>query len=152
MSIQCLHWVVLGTNLGWVLGGKVLSRRYSVYMTTRGGNIYCSIFFSWDNWETRGTPWHGGLRTNLELDFKDPILFWLFYFFPFYFFISCIFCLYCAVLLLTWCGVSVFNKMPTYIFTVYYEWRYGQICLILCRHAVWELSLFREQWNINYRD
>ena len=30
-SVQCLHWVVLGTCLGWVLSGKFLARAYSVY-------------------------------------------------------------------------------------------------------------------------
>ena len=25
MIVQCLHWVVLGTSLGWVFGGKVLA-------------------------------------------------------------------------------------------------------------------------------
>ena len=31
MSIQCLHWVMLGTSLGWVFGGKVLAQVISVY-------------------------------------------------------------------------------------------------------------------------
>ena len=31
MSDQCLHWVVLGTCLGSVLGGKVLAQAFSVY-------------------------------------------------------------------------------------------------------------------------
>ena len=30
-SDQCLHWVVLGTRLGLVLGGKVLAQALSVY-------------------------------------------------------------------------------------------------------------------------
>ena len=31
MSVQCLHWVVLGTCLGKVLMGKILARAFSVY-------------------------------------------------------------------------------------------------------------------------